>query len=219
MQPLQTSSWKVRLGGISLRSSWSRGQGVFGGGGGEGPISFRRFGCLWKLLARWLRCRVVDVGKLTVLDSELLQRPSWAVDNLPPGLAKRGSLGVPMPGDDISLKPVYTAAYTRVTHVVNFKLVWVGFYTLEVIQDRSRWTVCQGNTSQHKPLISLCAQAMLRRPADQGSNSDFEPMIDRLSCRILRFKNAASIEFHDGEWMDVDKNGFQTLLLFSEACG
>lgn len=58
---------------------------------------------------------MVDVGKLAVLGSELLHRPSWAVDNLPPGLAKRGSVGVPMPGDDISLRPAYTAAQERVT--------------------------------------------------------------------------------------------------------
>lgn len=102
MQPLKSSSWKVRLGGSSLKSSWSRGHGVLGGGGGEGRINFCRLGCLWKLLARWLRCLVVEVGKLAVLGSELLHRPSCAEDVLLPGLDKRGSLGVPIPGDDIS---------------------------------------------------------------------------------------------------------------------
>lgn len=47
-------------------------------------------------------CRVVEVGKLAVLGSELLHRPSCVEDVLLPGLDKRGSLGVPIPGDDIS---------------------------------------------------------------------------------------------------------------------
>lgn len=61
---------------------------------------------------------MVDDGKLTVLGMELLQRTSFVApndlsDDLPPGLANRGSLGVPIPGDDITLLgPVY-AGHTR----------------------------------------------------------------------------------------------------------
>lgn len=52
-------------------------------------------------------CRVVEVGKLAVLGSELLHRPSCVEDVLLPGLDKRGSLGVPIPGDDISQASVH----------------------------------------------------------------------------------------------------------------
>lgn len=77
---------------------------MLGGGGGEGLMSFRLLGCLWKLLALWLRWRVEEDGKLEVLGREGLQEASW-IDPalLPAGLARRGSLGVPMPGDDITL--------------------------------------------------------------------------------------------------------------------
>lgn len=47
----------------------------------------------------------MDDGKLDVLDSVGLHVPSWAVPNFPPGgLDNKGSLGVPIPGDDISLR-------------------------------------------------------------------------------------------------------------------
>lgn len=45
---------------------------------------------------------MVDDGKLDVLDRVGLQVPSWAVPNFPPtGLDNRGSLEVPIPGDNI----------------------------------------------------------------------------------------------------------------------
>lgn len=47
---------------------------------------------------------MVDDGKLDVLDRVGLQVPSWAIPNFPPkGLDNRGSLEVPIPGDDILL--------------------------------------------------------------------------------------------------------------------
>ncbi len=47
---------------------------------------------------------MVDDGKLYVLDRVGLQVLSWAVPKFPPtGLDSRGSLGVPIPGDDILL--------------------------------------------------------------------------------------------------------------------
>lgn len=47
---------------------------------------------------------MVDAGKLDVLDRVGLHVPSWAVPNFPPtGLDNRGSLEVPIPGDDILL--------------------------------------------------------------------------------------------------------------------
>ncbi len=47
---------------------------------------------------------MVDDGKLDVLDRVGLQVLSWVVPNFPPtGLDSRGSLGVPIPGDDILL--------------------------------------------------------------------------------------------------------------------
>lgn len=47
---------------------------------------------------------MVDAGKLDVLDRVCLHVPSWAVPNFPPtGLDNRGSLEVPIPGDDILL--------------------------------------------------------------------------------------------------------------------
>lgn len=46
----------------------------------------------------------MEVGKLEVLGREGLQEASWIPPALlPAGLARRGSLGVPMPGDDITL--------------------------------------------------------------------------------------------------------------------
>lgn len=118
IQPLKRSSGNVRRGGRSLRSSWSRGQGVLGGGGGEGRMSFRRFGCLWKLLARWLRCRVVDVGKLQVLGRVGLHVSLWVVPKPSrPGLANKGSLGVPIPGDDITF---WSSAHKYQSQLVSF---------------------------------------------------------------------------------------------------
>lgn len=47
---------------------------------------------------------MVDVGKLQVLGRVGLHVSLWAVPKPSrPGLAKRGSLGVPIPGEDITL--------------------------------------------------------------------------------------------------------------------
>lgn len=86
---------------------------------------------------------MVDDGKLDVLDRVGLQVPSWAIPNFPPtGLDNRGSLEVPIPGDNILItlqgKKCVDANFKRQGKAVYHQLhrALLGHGDIEVGQDK-----------------------------------------------------------------------------------